>query len=314
MKRCLAGQRIAALSAVLLLLFLSTGLNKAQESGYTIRSDVRLVLLDVSVKDHDGNFVSGLTKNNFAVFEDGRRQQIAVFSGNDLPVTVGILVDESSSMRPKRAEVLTAAETFIKASNTQDQMFVLNFNDRVTPGLPPSAPFSDNIQQLRAALQRGIPQGKTALYDAIVDGLKQLQVGRRERKALIVISDGGDNASQSNRREMLDMVESSAAALYVIGVSDPEDSDRNPGVLKEMAKISGGLAYFPPGPSGVVPACEGIARDMRARYTVGYNPPAPGRSKSVRHVRVVVSGPDGAHLIAHTRSTYRYEEAGHEAK
>ena len=314
MKRCLAGQRIAALSAVLLLLFLSTGLNKAQESGYTIRSDVRLVLLDVSVKNHDGNFVSGLTKNNFAVLEDGRRQQITVFSGNDLPVTVGILVDESSSMRPKRAEVLTAAETFIKASNTLDQMFVLNFNDRVTPGLPPSAPFSGNVQQLRAALQRGIPQGKTALYDAIVDGLKQLQVGRRERKALVVISDGGDNASQSNRREMLDMVESSAAALYVIGVSDPEDSDRNPGVLKEMAKISGGLAYFPPGPSGVVSACEGIARDMRARYTLGYNPPAPGRSKSVRHVRVLVSGPGGAHLIARTRSTYRYEEAVHEAK
>src|SRR5215469_1741106 len=289
MKRRPAGQRIAALSAVLLLLFLSTGLNKAQDSGYTIRSDVRLVLLDVSVKDHDGNFVSGLTKNNFAVFEDGRRQQITVFSGNDLPVTVGILVDESSSMRPKRAEVLTAAETFIRASNTLDQMFVLNFNDRVTPGLPPSAPFSGNVQQLRAALQRGIPQGKTALYDAIVDGLKQLQVGRRERKALVVISDGGDNASQSNRRKMLDMVESSAAALYVIGVSDPEDSDRNPGVLKEMAKISGGLAYFPPSPSGVVSACEGIARDMRARYTVGYNPPAPGRSKSVRHVRVLVS-------------------------
>jgi Ca-activated chloride channel family protein len=314
MKRRIAAQVVLVVSAVSFLALLSAGPNRGQEPGYTIRSDVRLVLLDVSVKDHSGNFVSGLTKDNFTVFEDGRRQELAVFSGNDLPVTVGILVDESYSMTPKRVEVLTAAQTFIRQSNPQDQMFVLNFNDRVTAGLPPGVPFSGNMQQLRSALQQGKPAGKTALYDAVVDGLKQLQLGRRERKALIVISDGGDNASRHARREMLDMVERSAAAIYAIGVFDPQDPDRDPGVLWQMARISGGVAYFPPEAAGVIPACEGIARDMRARYTVGYNPPVQQRMKSLRHVQVRVSGPGGVQLTAHTRSTYRYDEGGHEEK
>jgi Ca-activated chloride channel family protein len=193
-------------------------------------------------------------------------------------------------------------------------MFVLNFNDRVTPGLPANTLFSGNMQQLRSALQRGIPDGKTALYDAVVDGLKQTQFGRRERKALVVISDGGDNASHRGRRYMLDMVERSAASIYVIGVFDREDPDRNPGVLKEMARISGGSAYFPSDPAAVIPVCEAIARDMRARYTVGYTPPARQRSDPLRHVRVQVSAQGHPKLTAHTRGSYRYDQAEHEAK
>src|SRR5437588_10455897 len=230
MKRRSAFRFVVIAGAVL---FFLAGLG-AWQSNFTIRSDVRLVVLDVSVKDPAGGFVSGLERENFTILEDGHRQPITVFANEDLPVTVGILVDESLSMRPKRADVLQAAETFIEASNPKDEIFVLNFNDRVTRGLPDRLPFSDNIVQLRSALHRGLPQGKTALNDAVVAGVKQLEMGRRDKKALVVISDGGDNASRHNRGDMLNAVESSTATIYTVGIFEPDDPDRDPGVLNKL--------------------------------------------------------------------------------
>ena len=138
------------------------------QSDFTLRSDVRLVLLDVAVKDQRGAFVGDLMKNNFTVSEDGRPQELNVFAHDDLPATVGILVDESYSMRPRRAEVLHAADTFIDLSNPLDEVFVLNFNDTVQAGLPGDTMFSSDPTQLRAALQGGLPRGRTALNDAVV--------------------------------------------------------------------------------------------------------------------------------------------------
>lgn len=226
---------------------------EAKPSEYTIHSDVRLVLLDAAVRDGAGGFVAGLSKDNFRVTENGKPQPITVFAAEDIPVTVGILIDESRSMAPKRADVLAAAQTFIQESNRHDEIFVLNFNDRVTRGLPDSMLFSDNIDQLRAALYRGTPQERTALDDAIVAGLNQLQEGKRDKKTLIVISDGGDNASQYKGHEMYDMVESTIATIYTIGLYDADDPDRNPGLLNALARITGGMAYFPPDPESMLP-------------------------------------------------------------
>jgi len=275
---------------------------------FVIRSDVRLVLLDVSVKDRDGGWVSGLSKNDFHVDENGAPQNITVFANNDVPVTVGILVDNSRSMTPKQAEVLTAATTFIENSNPHDEIFVLNFNDTVKRGLPDDVLFSDDIRQLRAALSREVPEGRTALNDAIVDGLRQLEQGKRDKKTLIVISDGGDNASQHKRREMLGMVERSLATIYTIGLFDTGDLDRDPGILKKLARITGGVAYFPDGAQDLTAACQSIARDIRTRYTVGYPPPA-ANGGLLRRIRVRVSAPGRTGLSARTRLSYRYEEA-----
>ena len=162
---------------------------------YTIRTTSRLVLLDVSVKDTTGGFVSGLTGENFKVYEDGKPQKITQFAHADIPVTVGLVVDESASMRPKQAEVITAGLAFIKASNPRDEIFVINFNEKARRGLPEAMLFSDDIKQLREALWRGVPEGRTALYDAIEMALHHLDFGRRDKKALIVVSDGGDNIS-----------------------------------------------------------------------------------------------------------------------
>ena len=314
MKRCSAVKSFIVGSAVsFVLLGLLSGTPVEEHANFTIRTDVRLVLLDVSVKDRDGGFVSGLSEGNFTVFENGRRQRITAFANDDLPVTVGILVDESFSMRPKRAEVLTAAQTFIEESNPRDEVFVLNFNDKVSRGLPDQVLFSDNIQQLRSALHRGIPEGKTALNDAIVAGLNQLEQGRCDKKAIVVISDGGDNASKHKRREMLDMVERGVATIYTIGLYDADDPDRDPGVLRELAKISGGEAYFPESPSGMIPVCRRIAKDIRTRYTIGYIPQAENGTSSLRHIRVRVSARGRVRLSARTRSSYQYDEGSNQS-
>ena len=210
-------------------------------------------------------------------------------------------------MTAKRNDVLAAAQTFIQESNPKDEIFVLNFTDRVTRGLPGRMLFSDNIEQLRSALYRGVPQGKTALNDAIVAGLQQLEQGRRDKKTLIVISDGGDNASRHSRREMLDRVERSIATIYSIGLQDPEDPERDPGILKKLAGISGGEAYFPEDASSMTPVCHRIAKEIRSRYTIGYRPYSGRGSHSLRRLDVQVSAPGHAKLTVRSRRSYRYE-------
>jgi Ca-activated chloride channel family protein len=192
--RNVAIPRAASLLAGLTLLAAGSLVTAGDE--FTIRNEVRLVLLDVSVQGRDGTFVPGLSKKDFTVLENGRPQTISVFDNEDAPVTMGLVVDESASMTPKRGQVLAAAEDLIAESNREDEVFVLNFNDSVKRGLPENTPFSGSIPQLRDALFHAHPAGKTALYDAVADGLKQLEAGRRGRKTLIVVSDGGDNVSR----------------------------------------------------------------------------------------------------------------------
>jgi len=282
--------------------------DQQDQSEFTLHSDVRLVVLDVSVKDRKGQFVPDLTKESFAVFEDGKPQQITVFAHDDLPVTVGILVDESFSMKPKRAEVLAAAEAFIRESNPHDEIFVLNFNDTVRRGLPPQMSFSSDLAQLRAALEHGVPEGKTALNDAVEDGLEQLKLGSREKKALVLISDGGDNASIHTRREIVNLVEGRPATIYTIGIYDEGDPDRAPGLLRQLAEISGGEAYFPKDVSAMAGICRQIADDLRVRYTVGYVPQASVGNNALRHLRVKVSLPGHQAATVFARSSYRYDE------
>jgi Ca-activated chloride channel homolog len=274
---------------------------------YILRSEARLVLLDVRVKNSQGGYVSGLSKENFSVFENGHPQHLVAFDHGDPPVTVGILVDESRSMAPKRPAVLVAALAFIGESNSNDEIFVLNFNDKVTRGLPSPALFSDNAEELRKALFRGVSEGRTALNDAVVEGLEQLQMGKREKKTLVLISDGGDNASMNTRREMLDRVEGSIATIYTVGLFDAQDADRDPGILRQLARISGGEAYFPPSPAEMVPTCRRIARDIRSSYTLGYVPAAGKGANDMRSIRVGVSAPGHSRLITQTRSSYRYD-------
>lgn len=281
---------------------------QAGEPGdFTLHSEVRLVLLDVSVTGKDGGFVTDLSKKNFTVLEDGVPQQVSVFDHNDAPVTCGLIVDESRSMTPKRRDVVDAASAFIEASNPQDEIFVLNFNDTVKRGLPEDVLFSDDVAQLRGALYRGVPEGKTALYDAVLDGLKQLGLGQQDKKTLVVVSDGGDNVSVHTRQEMFDQLQRSVATIFAIGLYDPDDPDHDLGVLKELAHISGGNAYFPESLDEIIPVCRRIAKDIRSRYTLGYHP-GPGKSR-LRHIEVKASSADHGKLNVRARRSYWYEDS-----
>lgn len=295
------------------LLFFAAGWNgksqparsEKEPEEFTIRTTSRLVLLDVSVRDSTGALVSNLDQRNFEVFEDGKPQQITQFAHADIPVTVGLVVDESASMRPKQRDVITAALAFIHASNPEDEMFVINFNEKARRGLPDIQLFSGDAEQLRAALWRGVPEGRTALYDAIEMALHQLEFGRRDKKTLVLISDGGDNISAHNLEDVMHDVLDSAATIFTIGIFDEDDPDQNPGVLNRIAQISGGRAYFPKNLNEIVPICREIAADIRARFTIGYVPQASERP-SERHIKIAARSGDGRKLTVRTRTSYLF--------
>jgi Ca-activated chloride channel family protein len=279
---------------------------KAAGQDFTIQTTSRLVLLDVSAKDAAGGFVSGLTKDHFKVFENGKPQEISQFANSDIPVTVGIAVDESGSMRPKRSQVVTAALVFIQASNPMDEMFVVNFNEKARRGLPDDILFSDNVPQLRSALWQGDPEGRTALYDAVEMSLHQLDFGRQAKKTLVLISDGGDNHSTHTQQEVMKDVLSSLVTIYTIGIYDEDDPEKNEGILKNLAHVSGGVFYHPVKLEDIVPICRQIAQDIRTRYTIGYVPQAEGKME--RHIKVEASSPEHPKLIVRTRTSYVFSD------
>jgi Ca-activated chloride channel family protein len=275
-----------------------------QGDEYTIRVNADSVVLHATVQNRKGILVSGLGKDNFQVYEDGVLQQIDYFSHEDIPVTVGLVVDNSGSMRPKRPEVIAAALAFARSSNPADQMFVVNFNENVSFGLPDNTPFTDQAAQLRVALSRIDADGETALYDAVAAALEHLKKGNRDKKVLILISDGGDNASKHNLAQIRAMAGHPDAIIYTIGLFIPEDLDRNPGVLKRLAKDTGGEAFLPETVKEVTPICERIARDIRNQYTIAYAPANRKQDGTYRVIQVKVGAPGHGRLFVRTRAGY----------
>jgi Ca-activated chloride channel homolog len=214
------------------------------------------------------------------------------------------VMDDSGSMRSKRPEVVTAGLVFIGASNPQDQIFVVNFNDQVHRGLPEAVPFTDDIQLLRAALSKDVAQGRTALYDAVAFSLSHLEFGRRGKKALILVSDGGDNCSRHTFKEVMQLVQESRATVYTVGIFSPDDPDRNPHVLARMASVSGGESFLPDKLDEIIPICKKIAKDIRNRYTIGYIPLHNSDKAALRKIRVVATAPDRGKLVVRTRTSY----------
>jgi VWFA-related protein len=275
-----------------------------RDSGsFRISVDVALVVMPATVTDRQGGFVSNLVEQDFEVFENGVRQPIRLFRNEDIPVTVGLVVDQSTSMLPKLAEVSAAAKTFVGSSNPEDEMFVVNFNEHVSLGLPGAIRFTNNTVELANAIVTTPAGGQTALYDAIAKALEELQAGSRDKKVLVVVSDGGDNASARSLAQVMTLAGQSSAVIYTIGVFDEDDPDRNPGVLKRLARATGGEAFFPRQLSEVAPICERIARDIRHQYTIGYVPTNLTRNGVYRAIRVVARE-KGHELSVRTRTGY----------
>lgn len=271
---------------------------------YAISVNVDLAVLNVTVQDHDGSAVPGLHKGDFRVYEDGVAQEITLFLHEDRPVTVGLVLDNSGSMRPERAQVIAAALAFARSSNPEDEMFVVHFNENVTMGLPADQAFTSDAGQLRAALAGISASGKTALYDAIAAALEHLRRGRWKKKVLIVVTDGGDNASKRKFSQILKMAQQSDAIVYTVGLFNEYDKDRNPRVLKQLASNTGGEAFLPDRVQEATRICERVARDIRSQYTIGYIPKNQKRDGTYRAIQVVVTAPRHRGLSVRTRAGY----------
>jgi Ca-activated chloride channel homolog len=189
-------------------------------------------------------------------------------------------------MISKRADVTKAALAFANASNPDDEMFVVKFNENVYLGLPPEIPFTNDLDQIRSALLRTAPAGFTALYDALAIGIEHLKGGTRDRKALVVLSDGGDNASHRRLDDVLQIARQSSATIYTIGIYDDADLDRNPGVLRKIAELSGGHVYLPDSLNDLQRVWQDIAGRIRHQYTIGYHSNNTNRDGRFRHVRI----------------------------
>ena len=266
-------------------------------------SSTELVVLPVVVSAKHGTYVSDLPRERFAVFDNGRRVAIDFFSNEDTPVTIGLVIDASGSMGPKIGEVMAGAFAFARLSNPDDELFAIQFNDDVRNLLPDRRFLLASDHDTLAATLGGIkPVGRTALYDALMVALDRLDEGARTRKVLVLISDGGDNASRATLDAVLARARKSNAAIYTIGLFDDVDLDRNPGVLKELAQTTGGERFLPRSAGPLMVACEHIAREIRSGYTIGY--PPPSRDGAFHRVRVQIDPPDPRHLDVRTRPGY----------
>jgi VWFA-related protein len=305
-----ADTRQGLATLVVLMAVASFGLQESSRSQtppaepYTIKVDVDMVILSATAQDRKNVLVSGLSKEDFEIYEDGVPQQIKHFSHEDIPVTVGLVIDNSGSMRPKRADVISAALAFARSSNPHDEMFVVNFNEKVSFGLPENIAFTDQVAQLEVALSRVRANGETALYDAVAAAVEHLKKGNREKKVLIVISDGGDNASKRKLNEVTALAGQPDVIIYTIGIFDEQDGDQNPAVLKRLARDTGGEAFLPGSLKEIAPICERIARDIRNQYTLAYLPSNRNHDGGYRAIQVKASATRRGRLQVRTRTGY----------
>ena len=268
----------------------------------TFRAARDLVVLPVTVTDRQEKLAGGLTEDRFAVFDNDRRQRIALFSNGDIPVSVALVIDDSGSTETRLGEVLAASIHLARASHPDDQLFVVEFNDRVRDALGGRPLSAADLPELEQAIRTLRPLGRTALYDGLLSGLDRLEAGSHARKVLVLISDGGDNASRATLASVIARARASNVAIYTIGVFDPDDPDANTGVLQTLAKETGGERFLPRSAGPLLQAAEQIAREIRSGYTIGFEP--PDRDGRYHRLRVQLTGPDSRGFKIRTRPGY----------
>jgi len=276
------------------------------KQGSSIKVDVNLVVLHTTVIDDRQRFADGLKQENFRVLEDKIEQKLSVFKREDVPVSMGLVIDNSGSMREKRPRVNEAALTLVQASNPRDEAFVVNFNDDFYLDLDKD--FTSSIPELKEALERIDSRGSTALRDAVIGSLDHLKKGTKDKKVLLLVTDGEDNASHNSLERTLREIQKTDTVIYTIGLLGSEgkkEAKRAKKVLQEIAAASGGVAYFPESVDDVHNICEQVAHDIRNQYILAYYPTNTNRDGTFRAVSVEVIPPRGrGKLIARTRNGY----------
>jgi Ca-activated chloride channel homolog len=278
-----------------------------QQSGdengtFVIRKDVDEVLLHATVVDDKQHIVTDLDRNSFSVFEDGKPQTIISFRHEDFPVSMGIVIDNSGSMREKRAKVNQAALNLVRASNPQDEVFVVNFNDEYYL----DQDFTNDLLKLKEALEKIDAKGGTALYDALEASAANFKNARLERKVLFVVTDGEDNASRDNLEQAVNhLQQENGPSVYAIGIlGDEEHPKRARKALEIIAQRTGGVAFFPTTLDAVDEISRQVAHDIRNQYTIGYKPTNPRASGGFRTIRVEAKVKGHSKLVVRTKSGY----------
>ncbi len=309
------GTRVAAAASLFAAVALLAGglvwATGEQERDYRIRTDVNLVVLHATVLDQRGKLVADLKAENFRVHEDKVEQKLALFKYEDIPVTVGLVIDNSGSMRDKREKVNTAALTFVRTSNPDDEVFIVNFNDDYFLDLDKD--FTSDINEMKEALERIDSRGSTALYDAVIGSLDHVKKGKRDKHVLLVVTDGEDNASRKSLEATVQEAQQAEAVIYAIGLlgSEKKRAQKNARkALAELAQATGGLAFFPESVEDAEAICTQIAHDIRNQYTLAYYPTNARKDGSFRTVQVEVVPPRGrGKLSVRTRSGYYAQRA-----
>jgi Ca-activated chloride channel homolog len=292
------------LSSAVVLSFLAAGQTVQTPAGEQaiIRVDTRLVDLPVSVTDKSGRLVTDLPQKAFKVFENGVEQPIKVFKREDVPISLGIIVDNSGSMKEKRQKVETASLDLVKASNPQDEVFVVNFNDVAYLDVP----MTNNVKALEEGLARLDSRGGTAMRDAIsmsIDYMKEN--GKRHKKVLLVVTDGNDNASTINLEKLVNRARQSEVLVYSIGLLTEEERREArlaKRALDALTNESGGMSFYPKTVAEVDKIALQVAHEIRNQYTIAYSPTVQAMDGSFRQIKVVVNGP--GHPQVRTRSGY----------
>jgi Ca-activated chloride channel homolog len=277
-------------------------------------TDTRLVVLQATVQDKSGKLVTNLPQSAFEVYEDGKLQPIKLFKREDVPVSMGIIVDNSGSMRDKRQKVESAALALVKESNPEDEVFIVNFNDEAYLDMD----FTSNIKEMEQGLTKIDSRGGTAMRDAIrmsIDHLKEK--AKKDKKVLLVITDGNDNASQVSLENMVKASQDSGTLIYAIGLLGEEErreANKAKKALTVLTEATGGQVFFPKDASEVDRIAHQVARDLRNQYTIGYSPINTALDGTYRAVKVIANGPN--HPVVRTRSGYyaATEKGSHAAK
>ncbi len=263
-------------------------LASAQDEPFVIRSDTRLVVLHMSVLDHSGKLITNLPKDQFKVFENNAEQQVSVFKREDIPVSIGIIVDNSGSMREKRQKVETAVIQLVKASNKLDEAFIVNFNDDAYLDVP----FTNDIHKLEEGIARIDSKGGTAMRDAVSMSIDYLKAqGKKDKKVLLIVTDGNDTTSMGITLEKL--VEKAHKnpdvmiyAIGILGEEDKREAGKAKRALEALTKASGGFSLYPKDIGEVESMAQQVAHDIRNQYVLAYTPSNQNLDGTFRQIKV----------------------------
>ena len=264
--------------------------------GQSLRVDVDLALVNVTVTDPNDRLVTGLEPDNFRIFENNVEQEIQYFSSEDVPISIGVIFDLSGSMRNKVAKSKEAVFQFLKTANPQDEFFLVGFNERAEL----VSSFTNSVEDLQSRILLASAKGSTALLDAIYLGLTEMKKARNGKRALLIISDGGDNHSRYNQNDIKRLVREADTQLYSVGIFDPlsyrartPEELNGPSLLSEVTELTGGRAFDVENVTDLPDIAAKIGAELRNQYILGYRPSNKSHDARWRKIKVKLRAPKG---------------------